>query len=162
MEVQFSILYGHIPVETVSENLVGFVEQRIKDKADFYIKSVLKGADPVKGVQNGTLGYYPHYGIAYLANPEKPIGNTGIDPENKRLIFNSGEGAFYDQRDSFVFGYQQFFVVRGGFEAVLKDFEQSDYSFYRFAPRNRGDTIARYTSVRELPFSDRLRLNDLL
>jgi hypothetical protein len=161
MEVFHSILHGQVPDEKVSDDLVRFVEARIQAEEQFHVKSVPKGKDPVQDVGNGTLGYFPHYGVAFIANPEKDRGNIGIDPANKRLVLNPDEAAFHHQRDSYVFAYQELLLVRPGFPQVIQEFEGRGYGLWKFGPKQPGQTLSDFSPA-ELPVNGRANLNDLL
>jgi len=161
MEVIACIVYGVSPEKVVSHDLVQFVETNIKEGKTFKVKSVAEGQDP-SIVQSGVIGFYARYGIAYISNPDNPVGLIGIDPEGKRLVVNPNETAFYKQRDSYVYATERHIYVRQGYEEVLREFEANGYTFHEFVPGFVGDRLIRHKSPESLPVGRSLRLEELL
>lgn len=161
MQVFECLLFGTLPEEVISEDLVAFVEDQIGSGATFKIKSVPKGTDPAT-ITNGLIGYYPPYGIAYLSHPDAESGLTAIDIKNKRLIHARKGTPFFNQRDAFVYATPEHRYVRETFPEVLKEFQNNGYGTFEFLPEGIGDSLIRHKNFEGIQIGRGLHLNDLL
>ena len=160
MKVYQCLLWGYLPEEVVSENLVDFVERMVAEQRTFKVKSVPENTDPAP-ITNGVVGYYPRYGMAYLSDPDSRIGLTGLDVEHKRLVFSHNESPFFNQRDSIVYATPENTYVRENYKRVLEEFKQKDYRIFPFVPQRIGDALIRHTNFDNVRVGLELQLSDL-
>lgn len=154
-------LYGVLPEEVISDNLIKFLETKFKKKQDFTIKTVPKKTDP-KDILNPTIGFYSPYGIVYISNPEKKKGLIAIDFSKKILIYNPNEEAFYEQRDSVVYIQTTSQYVRETYPKILEEFQTQGYSFHKYLQKEDSKSIASFTSTKELKIGSKLKLEELI
>ncbi|MBI2208608.1 hypothetical protein HYU50_03865 [Candidatus Woesearchaeota archaeon] len=166
MNVLQCVLWGFTPEEVISNDLIEFVEREFRKKETLRIKSVPEKTDPAK-ITSAVIGYYSPYGIVYISNPERlnsvrSGGLSGIDFDNKRIVFSPNDGAFYDQRDAVVYVTNFNTYVRDGYMEVLMEFQKRGFKFYEFAPRGIGDGLIRYKSPQQIPFGNQISLDKLV
>lgn len=152
-------LYGIIPEEVVSSDLVKFVEENL-DRTSFKIKSVPENIDPAI-IQEGVIGFCSLYGIPYLSNPKQKIGIGGIDCFNKRIVFASNESAFFEQRDAIVFAGTSNLYIRENYQQVVEEFQIQGYSFFEFAPEHR-ISMNTIRNIADLKIGRELKLEEII
>ena len=153
--------FGIIPEETISNNLIEFIEENFKLHQNFTIRTVPINTNPAH-IANPLIGFYSPYGIAYISNPEKKHGIIAIDFENKTLVYNSNESAFHSARDNVVYIQSPYQYIRESYQQVLEEFQTQDYSFYEYLQKESWDYICRLKSPRELILGKSLTLEELL
>jgi len=154
-------LYGVLPEEVISDNLIKLIENKFKKNQDFVIKSVPKKTDP-KEISNPTIGFYSPYGMVYISNPQKKKGLIAIDFSRKILIYNPNEETFFEQRDSVVYVQTTSCYVREEYPQLLSEFETGGYKFHKFSQKNNSKSIANFASTKELDIGKQLKLEELL
>ncbi|MBI2580519.1 hypothetical protein HYV85_01790 [Candidatus Woesearchaeota archaeon] len=155
----------NFPEEVVSKDLVGYVETAIKKSDAFTVQVILDGTDPRRA--GWAIGFYPHYGMAFISDPNSLSGLSAIDVDNRRLVFNKNESAFRYQRDAFVYIRPGNTYVRKPYKAVLEEFLAKGYTIVEFAQQQPGENIMWYSTVlhrnpSQLPFGARLSIDALL
>lgn len=143
MRVYQCLLYGYLPEEVVSENLVDFVEMMVAEQRTFKVKSVPTNSNPAQ-ITKGIVGYYSPYGMAYLSDPDSERGIVGIDSDHKRLVLSPTETPFYDQRDSVVYCTPEHTYIRENYKKVLNEFVLKGYKLFPFIPHRAGDYLIRH------------------
>jgi hypothetical protein len=137
MNIYDCLLYGTLPEDIISKNVVDFVESKILSNEAFKLKSVPEGSNPSKTLE-GVIGYCTNNSLAYLSKTSEIKSLIGIDPEHKRLIYDPNGFNFNEERDSYVFTVPGNIYVREGFNEILEDFVKSNYRIFLFDPQNSG------------------------
>jgi len=159
MNVYQCLLFGYLPEEVVSENLVDFIERMVAEQRTFKVKSVPANSNPAP-ITKGIVGYYPPYGMAYLSDPDSKNGLTGIDIENKRLVVSSTETPFYDHGDSVVYVTPEHIYVREDYRQVIEEHIQRGYRMFPFAPQSAGDSLIRHRNFKDVQLGSEFHLSD--
>ena len=147
MEVMKNPLPGIIEPEKQAVNLLELVHERISRGERLTIRR--SEADPRK--QNKMLGYYPPYGVAYLSSPENTNVVFAIDTKNKTLVVDFKGGAFYEQRDAFVYRDVEGFEIKSTFNEFLAHFVLNGYQIKKFNPNNAGQYLTSFRKAEEIP-----------
>ncbi len=161
MLVYQCLLFGKMPEAAISDDVVRFVEESVRNNVTFKLKSVKEGVNPSR-VTTGVIGFHPNYGMPYMSNPDKKQGLAAVDVYGKRIVFEPAGTPFFDQRDAVVYCQPEDTYVRGSCKEVLAAFADKGYRFFMFRPKNVSDGLIRYESPADLPVGAKLALEAML
>ena len=161
MLVYKCMLFGYLPEEVISSDLVNFVEMKVKAGEGFKLKSVPEGTNPAP-IHEGLIGFYAHYGMAFLSSPDHEYGLSAIDTDSKRIIYTPNEPAFYRQRDAYVYFQPGSLYIRESYAGVLREFAARGYRLFEFSPQGPGDYIIRHRNPAQLTVGAEIPLEKLL
>lgn len=141
---------GIVDPEKIDVDIFDLIHDRISKKENLTLR--LPESDPRK--QGMVLGYYPHYGVAYISSPENKQTIFAIDSENKTLVVDFNVGAFYDQRDGFVYRDMEGIEIQTTFQKFLQGFASKGYVIKKFEPKSTGDYVISYREADKIPRSE--------